>query len=206
MARSFSFKTLVLAGALALGGLSASAAPVMFDFRQMSGTPAASLTQTKSGLTVTVQSVILQSGNFVLGGLVTQAAKGLGVKGRAADTDDAIDSSQPREALLFSFSKVVQFRNLLVTEGNLGDRLLGAVDQVPVGGLDLINGNNPINVINQNYFGNSLAIIAVQPTGGGISSFRIGTLTVAAIPLPAGGLLLASAALLLPLLRRKRRA
>ena len=53
----------------------------MFDVRKMSGAP----TQTKSRLTVTVQSVILQADNFVLG-----------VKARAADTAD----SQPRAALL----------------------------------------------------------------------------------------------------------
>lgn len=197
-----SIKTLVIAGALALSGAVADAAPVIFGFKNLSLPSGGTLTFSKGGLDLTVTSIILSAGTLVPGGTISQLANGIGVIGKATDDTSLLDSNQPREALLFTFTKKVQFEKMAFSDIVAGSRLAASLD-----GTHIVSNAVPqvANVTSRNLTGYSLGIMAVAGATGGASGFSIANLQVSAVPLPAGGLLLGSA-LLLPFLRRKRRA
>jgi hypothetical protein len=194
----FWVKRIAVIGALALGGTAAGAATVTFDF---TGGPARAPTMGFSAggldLLVSADHFSPATGLLTGGGKVTQTAQGLGERSGKNDSSK-LDGNGRSEILLFAFSSKVVVQNVVFALIGQGSEGVGFADGTMLGSAAVLPF---MDVSAFQLTSDNLGIGAAT----GASAFRIASITVTSVPLPAGGALLASA-LLLPFLRRKRRA
>lgn len=221
-------KTFIAASLLAVSSLAASAATVTFTFDSTDTT--ASFTQGGLGLTVSSATFVNSGGNART---LTDApntslaftADGLGMMTPGNNIDSVRTTDDGREAVKFTFDSVVKLLSVTFTQRETpsGDLVALGTGLVFVDGLG--NGSAPTNsnstvfsvmgttdFSGKTYSGLSIGIASrpqVAPYLLGdffISSIEVEyTPDVAPVPVPAAGLMLGSL-VLLPLLRRKRRA
>lgn len=131
---------------------------------------------------------------------VSRASDGLGVDGGPLDSGEL--DGQVDERLTFTFDFAVRFLSVLFNDIDDNDPYDIYVDTGS--GLQLVTGDAEDNpyVFNPSLVGNTLQI-AVD---GNASAFRVKSLEVAAVPLPAAGWLMLAGLGGLAALRRKRRA
>lgn len=189
--------------ALGLTAGAAQAAPIVFDFQnETNGTNGtyAPFSATQGGLTVTVTGGVYAFDTIVSTNLlpVTKADSGLGVGLGCLICNNQING--PADLLTLTFSQAVHFGAAFfrLVDGNDDFDLF--IDGVLVASEVGISGNNPFDLTG--FYGTSISFGAdgVGPT----DDFRLGSFTVAAVPLPAGGLLLIGGMGALVLLRRRR--
>lgn len=228
MLRRNILRTIIAAGALALGFASAQAAPVTFTFTG-SGT---SFTDLATGLTLNVGSggfnVSPDYKVFTAGGSVSTQSQGLGVVLNSTPlgptgTDKLNSSGGFREALSFTFGQSVKLLSVGFTqmffnttngpvvvfekvganlEADAGSLTTQGPDSFdPTGTINVANATSSLDLSLAGYTGSEFAIGAKGGTNFFLSSI---TVDIQPIPVPAAGLLLGSI-VLLPLLRRKRR-
>lgn len=187
-------------GALVLSGLAADAATVTFDFTGHTA-KGHSLSFSNGALDLLVVAGHFNpvTGAVRGGGKVIQATSGLGEKSRDSGDSRKLDGKGSKELLTFSFSSNVKIESVTFRRIGKDSQVTGFVDGVMLGhalvrrfmdvsALDLISDNFGIGA------------------GDRKSAFRIASITVSTVPLPAGGLLLGSALVGLSRLRRKRNA
>lgn len=197
-------RTFLAAASLALGlsGGAASAATVI-DLTG-SGGVASSYSFAEDGIGVTATGERRDNCFFIFCGFqaedLSQATDGLGVTGGLLDSAEL--DGQVDERITFTFNQAV--------------RLISV-------SFNAIDGNDPYNVLVD--FGSGLVSVATNAmtnpfvfaantvgsslriaVDGNASAFRVTAIEVAAVPLPAGGLLLVGALGGLAVLRRRRRA
>lgn len=217
MARQTVLKTLLMAGLLAVGVTAADAATYTFNFAES----APGTTQfTDQGLTVTVGAMgfIVGTGDIRTADpgtpmSVTNAASGLGILG---GSDNRVNSSGDtyRELLNFSFTQTLRLVSMTVSGMNVVPIKQFFVftdgtsdvtkDAYSLTGTGTATTTFPAT-LPEVYQSNGFGFGAKAGTKFYISQLVVSDDLVAAVPLPAGGLLLASV-LVAPLLRRKRKA
>lgn len=194
-------KTYLIAGAIAWAAFASVAhSATTFNFGGATGTTA-SKTFTADGITVVATGVRAGPfGLFQFSGNVTQTADGLGV-GSFPDTSGEIDGFILRDALILTFDQLVK-----LTEAAFGD-----VQRNDDWDIYIDNGSGSFSQLaddstdNPFQFGDSLVKRIAFGADGLDDDFRVKSLTVSAVPLPAGGLLLIGAVGGLAALRRRRK-
>lgn len=192
-------KTTVAAATLAIAAGSASAAT--FNFGGSSGATS-SKSFTVDGITAVATAFREGPLGFLqFVGNVTQNASGLGVSS-FPDTSGDIDGFILKDTLVLTFDQLVSFS--LAT--------FGAVDRQDDWDIYVDNGSgNWVQVANDitdnpfNFNGGTVKRIAFGADGGD-DDFRLSSVQVSAVPLPAGGWLLIAGIGGLVALRRKRKA
>lgn len=193
-------KRIAVIGALALGGTASGAATVTFNF---SGgylrAPTLSFSQGALNLLVTASHFRPVTGAITGGGKVTRVNTGLGERTGLGDDTGRLDGTGGRELLLFAFSSKVKIENISFSVIKPGSIVTGFVNDVMLGRTAV----HPfMDVSSLNLAADNFGIGA----GSNKSAFRIASITVSTVPLPAGGLLLGTALFGLTRLRRKRAA
>lgn len=193
-------RRIFLVGALALGGLAANAATVTFDFTGNTA-KGRSLSFSNGALDLLVVAGHFNpvTGAVRGGGKVIQATSGLGEKSRDSGDSRKLDGKGSKELLTFSFSSNVKIENITFRRIGKGSRVTGFVDGVMLGSARV---RRFMDVSALDLTSDSFGIGA----GNRKSAFRIASITVSTVPLPAGGLLLASGLAGLSCLRRRRSA
>lgn len=195
--------------ALGLTAGVAQAAPILFDFQNgangANGT-VASRTATQGGLSVTITggtyNGVTDSVIDIDDRLVTKNNNGLGVDCivQPLCANDIGLSLLVPDLLTLTFSQAVHFGAVFFTAIDRNDDFDLFIDGIRVLSDVTIQGSNPFDLTG--YHGTSISFGADAAN----DNFRLGSFTVAAIPLPAGGFLLIGGLGALALLRRRRRA
>lgn len=185
--------------ALCLGAASAPAATITFDFTGQRGS-GQTYSQTVGGLTLLVDGARYgRTFNIFGNSRVTWNGNGLGARSGATDTNSALDGSGFNEILTFLFSQVVKIETITFDAIARRSRADGFVNGSYVGTATV--------PVSYDASGNSfLADLYGLGARTDASSFRISSITVSTVPLPAAGLLLVSALGVMGLMRRRRSA
>ncbi len=206
MPRMTVLKTLIAAGAFALGAQSASAATYTFNFGESAGSH---FTQGPLSLDVATMTFAATGGSAKTlvaapGSELVNELGGLGEFLSGSDGNSAVNgvSNLTREALNFVFSQAVRLTQVTFFNGS-GNYIIftnGAGDAVADSGTVAPT----VNFTSPAYSGTAIGIGARTNTAFYVSSITVDT-DVPAVPVPAAGLLLGSL-VVVPFLRRKRRA
>jgi hypothetical protein len=199
------FSKLVAAAAFALSlSISAASAATVFNLGGASAV-AGSFSTTVDGITVTAtgerRDGVASCGflcvtTFFQPENLSREANGLGVKGGGLNLDSPALDGQIDERMTFDFGKKVRLISISFSEFDSNDPYNVLVDMVQVATDSF---GNPF-LFAANTVGQLLRIDVTSNS----SAFRVSSITVQAIPLPAGGLLLIGALGGLALLRKRR--
>ena len=195
-----SFKRIALVASLVVGGAAANATTVTFDFTGAKAV-GSTLMFSSGGIDLTVGANRFNpiTGAIFGAGRVTRAiVGGLGEKTSRKDVGK-LDGAGPKELLQFYFSETVKITQVTFALINRKSQVTGYVSGTMVGRTLVLPVFNLGGLgITGDWFG------AGAPTSK--SSYRISSITVATVPVPAAGLLLLAGLGGLSTLRRKRSA
>ena len=196
MFRTPRLKTLLQTGALVLGlgfgAASAATVTVTFDFTGPRGSGQI-YSQTVGGLSLAVDGARYNASTMTILGnsRVNWNRYGLGARSGPLDDNPALDGSGKNEILSFLFSQVVKIEQITFDVIARRSRADGFVNGVYVG-------SGAVGLVHDTSANSYLASLYGVGARSLASSFRISSLTVsyengvAAVPVPAAGLLLAS--------------
>ncbi len=192
-------KRLAVVASVALAGVSAQAATITFDLTGRTSL-GSSMAFHQDGLGLVVSSAhVAPSGALIQSGLVSESGSGLGMLANRKDDTAKLDGKGQKEVLEFLFSSDVTIKSITFALIKVGSKATGYMDGMLLG-FASVSPNIDVSALglHSDYFG-----IGAK---GKDSAFRISSITVSTVPVPAAGLLLLSGLAGLSVFRRKRRA